>query len=313
MNRMTLQEFCDLDLVFSGAEGEADVLEASAFLGENGALKEDWQTQAFKEDDPLRTDPTLANMKSIHSMASQIVSAESTIGKLSGGRAFTVLPNENSDETEIGEHFTKLGRPQEVAGYKLSEIKIPEGQERDTDYETKIADVFHRIGISAKQANELANAEIAIMADRAAAQKTQDDLDNRAEDLKIHTAFGAGYDREMLDAVNFAHALGDKIDPEETKLLIEGMKHDSFTAQMFAAAAKLMKESPQGELPGASDGTMTPNDAMIEANKLMADPYYLSPTPTDKAANPKYHEQIVAKVAALFDQASGKKAEVTVQ
>lgn len=310
MNRMTLQDVCRLGLVFSGAEGEGDVLEASAFMGENGVLSEDWQTNAFKEDDPLRTDPTLANMKSIHSMANQIVSSESQIGKLSGGREFTILPNENSDDTERGEHFTKLGRPQEAAGYKLSEIKIPEGQERDTDYETKIADVFHRIGISAKQANELANAEVAIMADRAAATKVQNDLDNREEDLKIHTAFGAGYDREMADAVNFAHALGDKIDPEETKLLIEGMKHDSFTAQMFAAAAKLMKENPLGERPGATDGTMTPNDAMIAANELMADPYYLSPNPPDKSANPKYHEQIVAKVAALFDQASGKKAEV---
>lgn len=286
--------------VFSGGEGEA-VLEASAFVGENGALSSDWMTNSFPEGDPMRTNPTLANIKTVQGLASQVVSGESQIGKLSGGHDFTFIPNENSTPEDIKAHHIKLGMPEDAAGYKLSEVKIPEGQERDTDYETKIAEVFHRIGISGKQASELAAAEVAIMSDRAAATKVKNDLEDRAEDLKIHEKFGAGYDREMADAVNFAYALGDKIDPEETKLLVEGMKHDSFTAQMFAAAAKLMKEKPQRELPGASDGTMTPNDIDIEIARLQSDPYYMSVQPEGKPPNKALHESIVAKITALTE------------
>lgn len=301
MNRMTLEEFCNLGFVFSGAEEEAAVLEGSAFVGENGALSPDWMTNSFPEGDAHRTNPTLANIKDVQGLARQVVSGESQIGKLSGGRDFAIMPQEGSEEAEIKAFHMKLGMPEEVAGYKLNEIKLPEGQERDTDYETKIADVFHRIGISAKQANELANAEVAIMADRAAAKKVQDDLEDRAEDLKIHTKFGAGYEREMADAVNFAHALGDKIDPKETQLLIDGLKHDSFTAQMFAAAAKLMKETPQGELPGQQDGTMTPNDADIEIAKLQSDPYFMSEQPEGKPKNKILHDSIIEKITTLTE------------
>ncbi len=301
MKKMTLEEFTNLGYVFSGGEGEADPIEGSGFVGENGALSPDWMTNSFAVGDAMRTNPTLANIKSVQDMAKQVVSGESQIGKLSGGHDYTFLPNENSTPEDIKAHHMKLGMPEEAAGYKLGEIKLPEGMERDTDYEAKMGKTFHRLGISGKQANELANAEIAIMADRAAATKVQNDLEDRAEDLKIHEKFGAGYDREMADAVNFAHALGDKIDPTETQALIDGLKHDSFTAQMFAAAAKLMKETPQSELPGANDGTMTPADIDVEIARLQSDPYYMTDQPADKPKNKTLHDSIQVKITALTE------------
>lgn len=280
---------------------ENPVIDAGQFLGEDGALSDNWLEQAYKEGDPMRTDPTLINTKGIRSMASQLVNSQKQIGQLSGGREFAILPNEQSDEAEIKEFRTKMKVPETAADYKLNEMQLPEGLPRDDKLSEHMGNVLHKAGAPAKMATDIHNGYVEYIKSTMEAAATQEKLDDAAANTELRSKLGAGYDKTMRDIGTLVNLFGNEIDPVETANLLKELPNDSFAAQLLGKIAAKFGEDVLKTPPDPTSGELTPDAAMTEINKIMTDPYYISSQPKDKPRNQAYHDELIAKVQSLFE------------
>ena len=286
--------------------GENDnPVEAGQFLGNDGAFQENWRDVAFDEDDALRTNPTLVNIKDIRTLARQVVSGESTIGKLSGGREFAILPNEQSTDDERNEYYKKTGRPDAPEGYKLNDVPLPEGVPKDEKFAEHMSNVLHKAGASTAVAAAVTKGYAEYIKSSLEAAATQEKIDSQEANTGLRKLWGAAYEPKMANAIAAANAFGNKISVEETAGLIKDLPYDSFGAQLLDAVGEVIKEKPLDGTPAAPTGELTPADARSKINEIMTDPYYTTDTPKDKPKNTAYHEGLVQKVNSLFKIKSG--------
>lgn len=277
-----------------------DPVTADQVLGEDGSLNDNWRDLVFEEDNPLRTDPTLANIKNIRGLAHQIVSGESTIGKMSGGREFVILPNENSDDAEKAEFRTKMNVPADVAGYGLGDMELPEGLPKNEKLNGVMGAIMHKAGASKETVLAIARGYADYIKESTDEAAQHEKLVDQENDVKLRKLLGGGYDRQMQLAANAANAFGSEIDADETAALIKDLPYMPFYAQLLAKAGAVIAEKKPGEEPIPA-GELTPADLQIEINKIMADPYYVTSRPKDKPFNQAYHEDLVEKVRKLFE------------
>ena len=195
------------------AENENPV-EAGQFLGADGAFQEGWQGLAFPgdENEALRTNPTLGNIKDIRTLARQVVSGESTIGKLSGGRAFSILPNEQSTPEEISAHHSKCGRPDSAEGYEFDKVEMPDCEKRDDKFITKMSNALFGAGGSKAVGTAVAKAYMEYNAELKQTMDTEDKLANAEANRQLHTLLGSGYDATMASGNVAIEALARPID-----------------------------------------------------------------------------------------------------
>ena len=289
-----------------GEETGNPVIDAGQFLGEDGALAENWLEQAYGEEDPMRASPILKRFKDIRSMAKSVVHSEKQIGQFSGGREFAILPNEQSDENEINEFHTKLGRPPTAAEYKLSEMQLPEGLPRDDKLAAHMGDVLHKAGASSKVALAVHNGYAEYIKTTLEAQATQDKLDDAAANKELRGKLGAAYDKTMRDIGVMVNAFGTAINPTETANLLAELPNDSFAAQLLGKIAEKFSEGGLSQVAVDATGEMTPANAMDEYNKLIKDPYYMTASPEGKPKNQQYHDELNEKGAMLISLAKHK-------
>lgn len=280
-------------------------IEAGQFLGDDGAFQEDWRDHAFPGDEgaEIRNDPTLANIKDIRTLARQVISGESTIGKMSGGRDFTILPNEQSTPEEIAAHHTKCGRPESAEGYELNKVEVPEGIPKDEKFIAKMGQVLFDAGISKPAAGIIVKGYNEYSAELLKSMDTEDKLGNAEANKQLHTLLGSGYDKTMASAKVAIEALARPIDNDFAETLLKEMPYDVHAAQFLGKIGEMISED--SGLKGApSVEGFTPADARAKANELMSDPYYVTDRPKDKPANKAYHDELVEKVKKLLEVAN---------
>lgn len=278
-------------------------VEAGQFLGEDGAFQEGWQNVAFEEGDTLRDNPTLANIKDLRTLARQVVSGESTIGKLSGGRDFTIIPNEQSDDEERTAHYTKLGRPESAEGYELDKVQVPEGMLKDDKFIAKMAQSLFEGGASKKLAQKLMKDYMDYSTEALQSIDTEDKLGNTEADKQLHTILGSAYDTKMATAHLAIEAFARPIDNEFAETLKKELPFDVMAAQMLIKIGEVIS-SDSGLKGTPSEGGFTPGDARAKANEIMANPYYVSDQPKDKSRNMALHKQLVEEVERLLKVAN---------
>lgn len=297
-------------------ETENPVIDAGNFLGENGAFAENWQEQAYGETDPLRSDPTLKNIKDVRTMAKRVVDGQQQIGKLTGGREFAIIPNPNADKeseehkAEVKAYRAKTGVPEESTGYKLNEMQLPEGLPKNEKLATHMEGVLHKAGASPAVAAAVHNGYAEFIQASVAEAATQEKLDDTEANVALRKALGATYETKIASATTAINAFGNKIDAAEAAKMIQELPYDSFGTQFLALVGEAISETPLGQKPADTTGAMTPADAMTEINKIMTDPYYLTASPKDKPRNQAYHEELVQKVNKLFIVRRATKAGV---
>lgn len=288
-----------------------DPITAEQILGENGALQENWQGLAFPDDtDPHKTDPTLANIKDIRSMARQIVSGESQIGKLTSGRDFAILPNENADKesdeykADVKAYRAKVGCPEESTGYKLNDIPLPEGMPKDEKLALHMEGVLHQAGASNAIAAAVHKGYVEYIKSSLEAAQTQEKLDDQEANVNLRKALGAAYEAKIALATSAINAFGNKIDPAEAAKMIEELPYDSFGTQFLAAVGEVIAEKGLEQKPADASGEITPADARSEFNKLTSDPYYMTSSPPGKPVNVAYHDELIQKGTKLLEIAT---------
>lgn len=273
-------------------------VEAGQFLGDDGVFQDNWRELAFPGDEgeALRADPTLANLKDIRSMSNMVVSSQKTIGKLSGGREFAILPNESSTDDERNEFHSKCGRPASAEGYELGK----DSEEKDEKFIAKMSQTLFDAGASKSVAAAVEKGYMEYITELKAAVDTEDKLGNAEANKQLHTILGSGYDKSMASAKVAIEALARPIDNEFAETLIKEMPYDVHASQFLAKIGDLIGEDTG--LKGAPSTTgFTPSDAMAKINEIMKDPYYVTDTPKDKMRNKEYHDQLIEQVKRLFE------------
>lgn len=114
-------------------------------VGEDGVFAENW-THRLK-DESLHEDPTLKTLKSIDMLAGNHVLQRKKIG----GNT-VLIPGEGSSEEEWNEFHTAAGRPDTAADYNLTRPEELPQEHYSQDLANAAQELFHKIGISKKQA-----------------------------------------------------------------------------------------------------------------------------------------------------------------
>ena len=280
-------------------------IEAGQFLGEDGAFQVDWRDHAFPGDEgaDIRSNQTLANIKDIRTLARQVVSGESTIGKMSGGRDFAILPNEQSTPEEITAFHTKVGRPSSAEGYEFDKVEMPAGEKRDDKFVAKMSNALFEAGASKGVATAVSKAYMEYGAELKQAMDTEDKLANAEANKQLHTLLGSGYDPTMASAKVAIEALARPIDNDFAETLLAEMPYDVHAAQFLAKIGAMISEDKGLKGTPAETG-FTPADARSKANEIMTDPYYVTDSPKDKPKNKAYHDELVEKVKRLLETAN---------
>jgi|TARA_Y100000310_G_scaffold121469_2_gene120242 hypothetical protein len=96
--------------------------------------------------DGLKNDPTIANTKSVESMASQLVNAQKLVGNS------LRLPADDAPAGEWSSFYAKLGRPDDATGYTHKPGEdIGEEFHIDKGRQTEMFQMMHNMGLTDKQ------------------------------------------------------------------------------------------------------------------------------------------------------------------
>lgn len=187
----------------------------------------------------------------------------------------------------------KLGIPNDAKGYKFDKPTLPEGLPWDDKFEATALEAAAKLGLT--------NGQVKGLMDMFAAQRVAEfngiaasreaERNQVAETLK--SEWGNAFNAKIENASRAARYLGG----EELIAALEesGAGNNPEIIKAFAKIGGMLKEDQMRQ--GTPSGfNLTPEEARVEANKLMASEAYT------KTGHPE-HAAVVQKVQALFRQA----------
>lgn len=222
---------------------------------------------------------------------------EKLMGAEKAGRTIEVPDFDNPEATAARDtFFSRIGRPTTGKEYDLG-FTAEEGV--DAAFDQWARDVFHKNGLTAKQANEIGKAWVQF-----ATQTNQEDsmaATQRAqqEDAILRQHWGAAYDTQVAKASAAAKAFG--VSPEAIDAMQSVMGYGE-VMQHFANIAEAMGEHQFISTDSAA--VMTPYDAQAELNKFYNDKELNTAWMTK---NHPRHKEAVDKHAYLIAMKNGIK------
>lgn len=195
-----------------------------------------------------------------------VISSYSNLEKLLGadkaGRGL-VLPKEDADAGEWGKVYDRLGRPTSPDGYKLP---VPEG---DTGEFAKIAaGKFHELGLSAKQAEQLADWYNSQTSGMMSQSEQQLSVQSEQDMQSLEIEWGQNFDANIEASRRAVREFG--FNEQE----LEAMERGLGTANMmkkFADIGKRLGESQFVEGKTSGNFGMSPEAARVRISALKQD------------------------------------------
>jgi hypothetical protein len=188
---------------------------------------------------------------------------EKFLGADKAGRGL-VLPKDDANPDEWNQVYDRLGRPKSADEYKLP---IPEG---DTGEFAKVAsEQFHKLGLTAKQAQGLAEWWNATQEQMGASQANRSAMDSEQQLAQLQQEWGKDYDANIEAGRRAARQFG--VDGET----LEKMENALGTADMLKFFAKIGKGVGEDSfVEGQSSGKfgMSPEAARVRISQLKSDP-----------------------------------------
>lgn len=132
----------------SGGEEEKVTIPAHTYTpGTPYALPENVKFSDLVPGD-LKDKPYMKDVTDVASLFKKFDGAQTLIGQRPAG-----IPAEDASDEDWGKFHDAAGRPKEAKLYEFAPTKDSEGKEikRNADVETKVKEIFHKAGISAKQ------------------------------------------------------------------------------------------------------------------------------------------------------------------
>ena len=94
----------------------------------------------------LKDNPTLTKIADVESLAKEHVNVQKLIGADKIPR-----PQDDWNDQQWSDHFTRIGRPDKVDGYDLGGVEVPEGLPVSDDLQTAVVAKMHSLGLNQKQ------------------------------------------------------------------------------------------------------------------------------------------------------------------
>lgn len=215
--------------------------------------------------------------------------AQKLIGQRPAG-----IPADDAPAEEWEKFYDSMGRPEDPKGY---EFEVPEGVDRDEEFEGEVKQIFHKHGLTPKQALGVQKEFDALLADtlekKGAAQKQLDKDFN-----KLSTeVFG---DERVDAALSEAKALIGKYTPEKMKGHVENLSNENLIvlASVLDGINRDYISEDQGGGGSPSGGTPESVEGLrAEARKLMAKPEYSDSFKTG-------HKEVANRVTAIYKRIS---------
>jgi hypothetical protein len=194
----------------------------------------------------------------------ELLTGYRNLEKLVGENRIAV-PKDEKDEAAWGKLYDSMGRPKTHADYKLP---VPQGG--DPKFAGAAAEVFHKAGLSSKQASTIATWWNELAA------KGQKDADTaretrQAQELDaVKTEWGGAYDERLATGQRAMRTFG--VDAETATKLEGAMGSKWLMNFMFTIGHALTEHKTEGAdgAPGKL-GALTPQQAMAEIARLKAD------------------------------------------
>lgn len=194
----------------------------------------------------------------------QVVEGYMNLEKLRGVPAERLLTLPGDDKPESwAPIFDKLGRPKDAAGYKLP---VPQGD--DGKFAGMASQWFHKAGLSAKQATEVATAWNEHQVSIAKAQQEERAAQMEREVGELKTAWGGAFDQKREAARRGAATFG----VDATKL--EEAMGTKATMELLARIGEALGEHKTvgtDTLGGPLGGALAPDQAIAEIARLRGD------------------------------------------
>lgn len=216
------------------------------------------------------TDASLKDIKTLENLVKSYINAQ----KMIGGEK-VALPKKDWSEDDWNNFYSKLGRPESQDNYDLELEDIPEGMQRNEEYENKFKEFAYKNGFTADQTKSLWNflASNSIDTYKEVMQNENQRLQEGWNNLKKD--WGKAYNEKIGIAKKVA-ALGGQefIDLIKSK----GLSRDPAFVKWAAKFGSMVSEDNLGA-DGAKtkSDVMTPREAKSKINSIIGDrnhPYH---------------------------------------
>lgn len=187
---------------------------------------------------------------------------EKLLGADKAGRG-VVLPKEDADASEWNQVYDKLGRPKSPADYKLP---VPEGE--TGEFAQVAAGKFHELGLTAKQAQGLAEWYNAQAQEMQSSQFNQLAQNSEQEMASLQQEWGKEYDANIEAARRATRQFGLEAPT------LEKIENAIGTKEMLQLFAKIGKGVGEDSFVDGSRSTgfgMSPEAARVRIGQLKGD------------------------------------------
>jgi hypothetical protein len=255
------------------------------------APESDWRSGVAED---LRSNPHLETFKSVDDLAKSWINAQRLIGK-------DKLPvPTDKDGKEIWDTvYSRLGRPESPKGYKLPEVKRPEGYPQGDPKEIEgILAKAHELGLNNKQIGTLYQTFM-----ESEFAKYQQFSEGKAEsrltaETTLRKEWGKAYDEKIGKA---KQVLNNFADAEAMALVDEGLGNDPrFIKFLGNIAGKLSEDALGGKPAGFA---MSPDEANSEIARIRGEASTNPKHPLINKEHPE-HEMMVQKLSKLYQFAT---------
>ena len=266
----------------SPAPAPAPAPGATGYVNPDGTFAENWHSrEEFKEI------PNLSRFKDLPTLAKSYRELELRLSQ--NPRTGVVVPGPEATEMQHAEYRKAMGIPDTPAGYTLKPDKLPDGIAWDETRGAKMAEVFHKNGVSQAQAAAIIADYLAGEQEQHLALRTKADNLMAERERELQREWGNEYGQKMNTIKQVVATLGfDAGDPE----LFNNGKVLSFLGKVTG----MLSEDAIGSLRGAVGPGGTFISGAEEARAITRDPNH-----PEHAKYLKGDPDVVAKVRRLYN------------
>lgn len=263
----------------NGSETTADN-QNTDLTKELSPIPDNWKEQWIPKD--LRDTPVITDTKDITSMAKRLVDANNMISK-------SMKMPEDGDTAGWDDVYRKLGRPENVDGYKF---EIPEAikEHRDEKMEASFKDIALKAGANPSQAKLFADWYYGQVGEQLAAQA------ETAKDAmsQLKHKWGNAFDERLGITERVVEQFGNG------EVSAAAIKDKADLIDLIYNIGKNQLEGQTGGSGGLGTLTMSPKEALIKINALQRDKDFMDAHNNRK--NPG-HQGAVDEMTSLFNMA----------
>lgn len=246
----------------SGDQQQQQQTPPGSILGAGGQDDKPWYSALAPE---YQTNPYVAQSKDINSFVKSAIDTKGMVG------ANTIkLPSDKATDAELGEFYTKLGRPAEATGYTPTVKPAAEGLV-DAPVMEHMQTTFHKLGLTAAQGQGVLDAYLSQVNTGYEASTAQETATKSQGVATLKTEWGPKYDNNVKTAQLAINKYGG---PElMAKIDGTGLGNDvDFIKFMHTMGLQLLDDDAlSGESGGSFGGTPMAAQQEIEALKMDTD------------------------------------------